>query len=199
MAEIRYQRLTRARSRGGFAIAYQIRSSLWLGPDHLLGVDTAGYTENYKRFYFADIQAITIRETNRRSVWNGVLGVPAGICLVGFLVSATPPLNLPASIIWGIFTALFLTPFLINNILGTTCVGQLRTGVQIEELPSLARVGQARRVLATIRPLIAGAQGGPIPPEVVQAQMRQWAAASASAGPEEIVPDAASTPPQGDI
>jgi hypothetical protein len=198
MPEIRYKRLTRSRPRGGFAVAFQTRSSLWLGPDHLLGVDTTGYTENYKRFYFSDIQAITVRETTRRGVWNGVLGVAMSLCLVGFLVSVVPSTNPTASVVWGIFTVLFFTPFLINNLRGPTCVSQLRTAVQIEELPSLSRVRQTRRVLAAIRPFIAAAQGGPMPPEAVLVQMRDWAAAAEGAAPADTAPDVSNVPPQAE-
>jgi len=52
MAAREYHRLTRALPRpvrphfGG-------STSLWLGKDHLLSIDSTGYTESYKRFYFA--------------------------------------------------------------------------------------------------------------------------------------------------
>ena len=62
MAEKEYQRLTRARlRRAGFFTAVATRSSLWLGKDHLLCIDSNGYGEDYKRFYFRDIQTITLR------------------------------------------------------------------------------------------------------------------------------------------
>ena len=52
MAEAEYQRLTRAHPRSGFAVAFAARSSLWLGKDHLLCIDSTGFSESYKRFYF---------------------------------------------------------------------------------------------------------------------------------------------------
>ena len=85
MAEKQYERLTRARRRqAGFVAATYIRTSLWLGKDHLLCIDSNGYSETYKRFYFQDIQAVSIRLTQRRQVWNWVLGVPTAICLGGW-------------------------------------------------------------------------------------------------------------------
>src|SRR5580698_2302749 len=74
MAQKQYQRLTRPRARAQFAVVYRTRSALWLGGDHLLLVETSGFTENYKRFYFRDIQAITVQETRRGQVWNFIRG-----------------------------------------------------------------------------------------------------------------------------
>src|ERR1051326_4778766 len=82
MPEKTYQRLTYARARSGFVASALSRSSLWLGPDHLLLVERRGYTEFYKRFFFRDIQAITIRQTNRHKVWTLVLSIFAAICIV---------------------------------------------------------------------------------------------------------------------
>ena len=61
MPEKEYIRLARGRrsniagfsTSGGYA-------SLWQGKDHLLSIDSSGYTEEYKRFYYRDIQAIII-------------------------------------------------------------------------------------------------------------------------------------------
>ena len=47
--------------------------TVWLGRDHLLLVSRAGYTENYKRFYFRDIQAIIIRKTVTSLIGNTVI------------------------------------------------------------------------------------------------------------------------------
>src|SRR5213082_404842 len=84
MPEKEYQRLTRARPRSRFAVVSSGNSSLWLGKDHLLCIDTSGYTENYKRFYFRDIQALLIRKTGRRKWWGLVFAVLA----VAFLFPA---------------------------------------------------------------------------------------------------------------
>ena len=173
MPELRYQRLTRARARNFFSVAFMSRTSLWLGDDHLLCVDNNGYSESYKRFYFRDIQAITIRETNRRNIWNAILLLPTVICIVGLLICLLPSPNVGGVIVWTIFALLFGVPFLVNNLRGPTCACQLRTAVQVEDLPSLCRVRQTRKVLAKIRPLITAAQGGDLTPEAVSALMRE--------------------------
>lgn len=171
MAEIKYKRLTRARARGIFSVGFMSRSSLWLGPDHLLCVDFNGYAENYKRFYFSDIQALTVRETRRRTIWNVILLIPLIFSLVGLFASLFP-FSTGGVIGWSIAATIFFIPAVVNNFLGTACACQLRTAVQTEELPSLSRVRKTRAVLAKIRPLITAAQGGELPADIVSAWMR---------------------------
>ena len=43
-------------------------SCFWPGKDHLLCVDTSGYTETYQRFYFRDIQTVILMASNRRGM-----------------------------------------------------------------------------------------------------------------------------------
>src|SRR4051794_11160105 len=84
----KYERLTRSRPRTRFGLVSTGNGSLWLGPDHLLCIDSSGYTENYKRFYFRDIQALFIRETNTYKLVALALVAFVGILgLVGFAVS----------------------------------------------------------------------------------------------------------------
>lgn len=190
MPESTYQRLTRDRTPRRFSVVGVGRVSLWLGSDHLLLVDRNNYTENYKRFYFRDIQAITVQKTSRRAIWNAVLAVPFAFCLFGFIVSMTPPRSesgIVGTIVLSIFLAILLVPILINNIRGAACACQLRTAVQTEDLGSLSRVRQTRKVLDKIRPLIVAAQGQ-LTPEEVSARMQ--AAAVAQAQTEARKPEA---------
>lgn len=183
MAEKEYQRLTRARRRRVAFVAFSyIRTSLWLGKDHLLCIDSNGYSETYKRFYVQDIQAVSARLTQRRQVWNWVLGVPTALCLAGWaydlLISRSFDL---VGVITGItLTLLFGLPLLINNLLGPTCACQLRTAVQTEDLPPLCRVRKTRKILERLRPLIAQAQGQ-LTPEEIPVRVQAWAAATAAA------------------
>jgi hypothetical protein len=156
----KYQRLTRPRSRSSFAV----RSfySLWLGPDHLLSVNSTGYSEKYKRFYFRDIQVVTIQKNKRRLIWNWILSVPAILILArfGFGLAVKSDSSLTMIIFLALAAVIFGIPLFFNNLFGSTCSCQLRTAVQIEELPSLCRVPQTRKVLNKIRPLILAAQNG---------------------------------------
>lgn len=181
MAEIKYDRLTWNRAKFGLAMAS--RSSLWLGPDHLLFVETTGYTESYKRFYFRDIQVISVRKTTTFMVVNLILGILFGIAMIPILTSYRDILNgdgLP--IFWLVFVLLFLgLPLSLNVIWGPTCACLLRTAVQTQELPSLARMRKTRRILQRIRPLIEAAQGE-IPAEEVSARLRGGAVDAGAAG-----------------
>jgi hypothetical protein len=65
-----YQRLPGKKK--GFLIGHH---TLWQGPDHLLQIYSRLGVEDYKRFYFNDIQAVTTRKTGVGTVLSFVLGV----------------------------------------------------------------------------------------------------------------------------
>jgi hypothetical protein len=204
MVKAEYQRLTRARARSSFAVAFMSRTSLWLGTDHLLFVDSSGYTETYKRFYFRDIQAITTQQTERGRVWSIVLGIAFIFFL--FIILFTQPKGSPAGwsggemageIVLGSFMAVIVLFLLINIALSPTCKTLLRTAVQTEELPSLCRVRQTRKVLEKIRPLIAAAQGGELSPETISGMLQQQVQSS-TAGSTATTADGPDIPPRLD-
>jgi hypothetical protein len=151
-----YQRLPGRgiRSRSVFAVTHTY-CRLWQGPDHLLSVESEGYTEDYKRFYYRDIQAIVLRQTDRGKYWNMLCGVPV---LALSLIALGVGNAVGAGVAWG-FAGLFLLLLAINWLRGPTCVCQLQTAVQIEALPSLNRVRTAKRVIGRLKPLIEQAQG----------------------------------------
>ncbi|HXT10817.1 MAG TPA: hypothetical protein VN873_04575 [Candidatus Angelobacter sp.] len=191
MPERKYRRLTRERAALTFSVAGSSRSSLWLGEDHLLQVESAYFAENYKRFFFRDIQAITIRETHARMLFNIILG---GLLFVSTLAIVTAS-NHTAQIIWSCIVFVFFgIPFLLNNLFGPTCACEIRTAVQTEKMPSLRRLRQARKALNKIRPLIAATQGQMTPDEV-NARMRETAPAEPAAPANESpAPDGALPP-----
>jgi hypothetical protein len=180
-SRIDYKRLSRFRVRIGL-------SSLWLGPDHILSVHSNGYVENYKRFYFRDIQAIMIQRTSRRAVWNGILAAPllgAFIGLVACLSSLSE--DEVGAIICSVILVIILLFFVLNYILGLGCSCYIRTAVQIQRLPSVCRVPNAKHMLETIRPLIAAAQGGELSAEVVSTRMRESIAPAGTVPPAQTV------------
>src|SRR5262245_58789248 len=68
MAEREYRPLVR-----NFLRRFVSRYSVWLGRDHLLSVESKGFHERYRRFYFRDIQFFAIRGTSRRATINWIL------------------------------------------------------------------------------------------------------------------------------
>jgi hypothetical protein len=196
VAEKEYQRLTRAHARSQFAVAAVSRSSLWLGKDHLLCIDSNGYTENYKRFYFRDIQAIIIRKTERHKYWGLVFAVLA----VAFFFPAGLSSEVVIKYAFGSIAGIFVMIFLINLALGPASACQIRTAVQVEDLPSLNRLRRARKVLNRVRPLVVAVQGE-ITPEEISLRLQEISplgtdATPAAAEPARTVVEDPNAPPR---
>jgi hypothetical protein len=163
-----YQRLpgrgTQVEGGGWLAISGSL-CTMWMARDHLLLVARTGYTETYKRFYFRDIQAVIIRQTPTAFLWNILLGI---VALCFFLAALlTPPAGVIARIVCSWIGGLFVFLVLLNLWLGSTCVTQIKTAVQTEELAAWNRMRAARKGLAMIRPRLLEAQG-----EFPQAQLK---------------------------
>ena len=128
--------------------------SLWQGTDHLLHLFSRFGVEDYKRFYFSDIQAIITRKTVVGKVQNIILG-----CLI--LVFGLPAILIDGG--WSIFfsagSAFVFILLLINLFRGPTCETRLMTAVQTEKLQSLYRLNRTFKVMDRIRPHIQQAQG----------------------------------------
>jgi hypothetical protein len=146
-----------------------IRSRLWLGKDHVLNIDSQWYSEDYKRFYFRDIQAFVIRKTTGGRTVNIVMAALAIPAALAALVSTDG-----FAIMWWIVTGCFSAAVIINSLYGPTCVCHVKTAVQTDELPSLRRLWQARKVLARLRPLLTEAQGQ-LRPEEIPARLMELA------------------------
>ena len=153
---IKYQRLP------GHGWTWTGPARLWLGEDHVLLVLNHCFHERYRRFFFADIQAVTVCRTHAGKVWTAVwammflffggiaLMVPAGVATV-VLASMAAPFGL----------------LLLGNIaLGPTCSCYVWTAVQTERVSAITRVRTARKFLERVQPKITEAQGQPTPVEV---------------------------------
>ena len=128
-----------------------------MGKDHLLVIDTSGYTESYKRFRFRDIQALVICRTDTWLYQAVILAAFASLFGLIALLGSGPVI----AWIFGSLAVIFGVCVLVDLLLGPTSKCYLRTAVQTEQLAPLARLRRAQRVLATLRPLITGAQGEP--------------------------------------
>lgn len=159
------------------------RSTLWLGRDHLLSINSERFSEDYKRFYFRDIQAIIIRKTHTGLVINIVFILLA----LPLLISSTFVSDSGGVAACLIISGLLLLVALINALMGPTCRCDLQTAVQVEQLPSLGRLRRARKVLAKLRPLIAEAQGE-LTREEIPARMAALSQPVATAGESIYAP-----------
>jgi hypothetical protein len=163
------------------------RISLYLAPDHLLQVSSAGYSESYLRFYFRDIQAITVRKTSYGLIFNIVWGVLAALFLA-LAVDSTE-----AAIAWGIVGGIFLGLLLMNFFAGPTCVCEIQTAVQKRKLGAVTRLRRAQRFIEQIRNQIQPAQGVLASEEIARRldQLRQggfFTQAPVAAATEEAPP-----------
>ena len=78
-----YQRLPGKKK--GFLIGHH---TLWQGADHLLQIYSRLGVEDYKRYYFDDIQAIITRKTGSGRIQNIVIGTLFGLfCLFAVMMS----------------------------------------------------------------------------------------------------------------
>jgi hypothetical protein len=145
----------------------------------LLSIDSTGYSETYKRFYFRDIQAVILRKTKGERTWALVFGAPGGLfALFAFLAARGG--DVVTAWVLGTVAGLCLLALLLNLAAGPTCTCQLRTAVQTEELAPLHRLRRARKVLNRLRPMMVEAQGE-LAPEEIPARFQEWAAATAAA------------------
>jgi len=155
MAKKEYQRLPGRRwLTFGFS-----RGSLWLGRDHLLLILNRGYSEEYRRFYYTDIQAIQMRQSMTGTITSLVLGILSVLLLLAVLATKRSRWDTIDIVFWGTMGGLLLFVFLVNWIKGPTCICHLRTAVQTEMLPPLHRVHAAKKALARLRPAVEAAQG----------------------------------------
>jgi hypothetical protein len=134
-----------------FLIGYY---ELWLGYDHLLYIFSRFGIEDYKRFYFKDIQSVITRKTATGKIQNLILSI---FCIL-FLLMA---LYLKGG--WSIFNwsmvGLMTIFLMINWLRGPTCVSHLHTAVQTEKLHSLYRLKTTKKVMNRLRLLVEQAQG----------------------------------------
>lgn len=148
----RKSKMYRKLSGSGFSL--MLTRSLWQGPDHLLWVEGSLAQEQYKRFYLADIQALVMRRTHRRTLWAVVWG--AFFLLFGALAQFGSGTNY-ASIV---MAAIFLVILVVHWLLGPGCEVFLQTAVQMEKLSTLVRERKAVKVMNRIKAAAEQAQGG---------------------------------------
>jgi len=133
------------------------RTSLWAGADHLLEVRHGLGLEQYRRFYYGEIEALLVQENRNRLIWSLLLGAPMLLCLVVAGLAAAFSIWWLAAVA-AVWLAAGLGLLLANVLRGRACTCQLRTGVQQTGLAALSRARQTRRALEILQPLIRAAQ-----------------------------------------
>lgn len=129
-------------------------SSVWLGPDHLLLVNSYRFREEYKRYYFRDIQAIVAGEAPRfhLSTRSAAIGY---FWLLAFVITFRFP-KAPW-ITGGVGVALVIAWAYLSATCSCRC--RLYTAVSRDTLPSVYRTWVAARFLRAVEPHITAVQG----------------------------------------
>jgi hypothetical protein len=122
-------------------------SRLWLGSDHILLVKSTRIVEEYRRFYFPDVQGLIIRRT--MPFHYGWAMVLFGLTLIVGRVTSDATAVIVVLAVSGLF--LWLR--------GPACVCHMYTAVRAELLPSLHRLKTAERVAGILRLHIEASQG----------------------------------------
>jgi len=149
MARSPYSKLT-GRNRG--LMGY---SQLWLAPDHILLLTSSRFTEEYKRFSITDIQAIVVTEVPSNVALQAVM-IVAALAWMGLWFAVDSRF---AKWFFEVTGALALLWSVFDIARGPRCRSYLQTRVSRELLEPVNRIKTARRVLATLRPMIEAVQG----------------------------------------
>jgi hypothetical protein len=141
------------------------RFTLWLGEDHLLSVESTGYSEDYTRFYLADIRGVLSRRTRNGRLWNIFLALATAV----FALFALKLGSGGVALFCGIMGVCFLCATLFNLLLGPTCVCHLLMPLGVQRLPALDREKQVTKLRNRIGPLVSAIQGSVTAEEVASA------------------------------
>jgi hypothetical protein len=153
-----YTKLTpRHRTPGGY-------TQLWLAHDHLLLLTNSRFSEEYKRFSFADIQAIVVTQLPSQLVLQIVM-LLAALAWMSLWFAVDSKFAKWTFEITGAFALLWP---LVDIARGPRCRCFLRTRVSGEFLPPVSRIKTADNFLALIRPVIESVQGPLIAPVVLE-------------------------------
>jgi hypothetical protein len=158
-----YTKLTpRHRTLGGY-------TQLWLAADHLLLLSNTRFSEEYKRFAFADIQSIVVTQRPSQIVLQIVM-ILAALAWISLWFAVNSTFARWAIELSG---ALALLWPIVDIARGPRCRCFLRTRVSGELLAPVSRVRTADNFLALIRPVIESVQGS-LPAETVETPAATW-------------------------
>lgn len=134
-------------------------SSLWVAQDHVLAVTSSGYTDNYKRFYFRDIQGILVEDSDR----SFYIKISFSLLLAALLIICVLSGATWSSYLF--WTLILGTPIVMDIVKGPTCKVFLVTQVQSVRLKAISRRARLEKFLQAVQPLIEAAQADlPRPP-----------------------------------
>jgi hypothetical protein len=131
-------------------------ASAWMGPDHLLLVRSMRVTEEYRRFYLRDVQAIVVARAPRFHLSTRCYWI-AAVWLIAY--GFTKRFSSPGAGLALWFAAAALIAAWIYISAAWSCRCRIYTAVSRDELPSVYRVWTARRFLDRVTPRVVEVQG----------------------------------------
>jgi len=120
-----------------------IRHSLWVQSDHLLRVRSNPFSEQYRRYYFADIQALVLTELPGTAAFYWYAAAISLAFLGGLLVYSVHP-------VWGIFFGLVALIAFYAGWRVPNCSCYLKTSVSTDKLPAIRHLRAARKAIASL-------------------------------------------------
>lgn len=142
-------------------------SSLWRGDDHLVYVRGTGFllpfTEEYKRYRFQDIQAISIAKRSRvgKSILFGMGMILCAIPVILILLLTAESPGGVAAFFLSAFSLCFLllTSLLVRHlVLGPVCTCDIQTALSRDRIRPLNRYFRTLEVIRSIKDEVRGAQ-----------------------------------------
>ncbi|MBP84483.1 MAG: hypothetical protein CMO61_11620 [Verrucomicrobiales bacterium] len=143
-------------------------SSLWLGDEHLVYVRGTGmlmpFREEYKRYRYRDIQAISVAKTSRVAGFVSYsLGVMlcAGSMAIIFVLTGYEDASIAKIVFLSLLclaAGIFAAGLIRHLILGPTCVCDIQTRLSRDRLKPLDRYTKAQRVVGQLEGLVREVQ-----------------------------------------
>lgn len=130
-------------------------ASVWLAEDHFLSVRNMRFSEEYKRYYYHEIQALQLRPARRFwcPLWLAVLLILLAVSVPIFSVSLKA-----GGIVCGACFAV-LAGYTAYRSLVSCCVCHVVTAVSTDEIPAFKTIKTSRKVISQIAQRAALAQG----------------------------------------
>mgnify|MGYP001546421120 CR=1 FL=1 len=150
-------------------------SRLWIGPDHLLLVDSTGISETYRRFFYKDIQAVNLVKKNSnhyKMIALLLFTVLSGIAAVVSWKYYFPP-GLVIFCIIGPVLAVYTVRQIIK---GPACDCWVYSSVQKEKLLPVGTMKAGKRFIDFLLPRVEQVQGSLSPDSISAGQKRVTAA-----------------------
>lgn len=127
------------------------RHTLWLGRDHLLRVRSTRFSEEYRRYYLRDLQAICVQQQPPRSWVPHALTAGAGVLFTAGLFRLGHP-------VWATLLGIVVIVYALAIWLRSDCEVWIQTAGGTDRLPSLCRTRPVAKAIALIHARAAEAQ-----------------------------------------